>query len=142
MSVQSHGLDHAHFLTELGPERLRHELLRARLEIEENIGQPVTLLAPPGGRSPARLEQIAQEVGYTHVLDSRPGRIRRDGRRTLRRLAVTASITPATLESWLRGGRALLRAQLRYSMLAFAKRVLGEGTYQSVRRRLLETAPP
>jgi peptidoglycan/xylan/chitin deacetylase (PgdA/CDA1 family) len=143
MSIQSHGLDHRYFLTELTPQRLREELRRARLEIEEHVGRPVTLLAPPGGRSPARLQQIAEEVGYTHVLDSRPGPVRRAaGRRTLCRLAVTAQLELPTLESWLRGGRALRRAQLRYAALDLAKRLVGDQAYQSIRRRLLGTAVP
>src|SRR6185503_16689154 len=73
MSIQSHGLDHGHYLTALSPSELRDELRRARLEIEQHVGQPVTLLAPAGGRAPAALASIAREVGYRHVLGSRPG---------------------------------------------------------------------
>ena len=78
MSIQSHGLDHRHYLTELSPVQLRDELKRARQEIEDHVGQPVTLLAPPGGRCPPRLADVAQEVGYSHVFSSRPGLIRAD----------------------------------------------------------------
>ena len=141
MSIQSHGLDHRYFLTEISPQRLREDLRRARLEIEERVGHPVTLLAPPGGRSPAGLVRIAEELGYTHVLDSKPGVIGRIPGRPLCRFAVTSQLDLKTLESWLRGGRAVLRAQARYAVLAFAKRMLGDSRYQSVRRRLLGTAP-
>lgn len=142
MSIQSHGLDHGYFLTELSPLRLRDDLRRARLEIEERVGRPVTLLAPAGGRTPARLFQVAQEVGYTHVLTSRPGAIHRGQAGMLGRLAVTARLDVATLESWLRGGRALLSAQVRYSVLELAKLVAGDNLYRSVRRRLLGSVTP
>lgn len=138
MSIQSHGLDHRHFLTELSPYHLREELRRSRLEIEERVGRPVSLLAPPGGRSPARLEQIAIECGYTHVLDSRPARVESETARTFGRLAVTAQLGLAELESWLlRKGTALVRLQVRYSVLDLAKRAFGDDTYQSLRKRLL-----
>jgi len=140
MSIQSHGLDHAYFLTDLPPHRLREDLQRARQEIEDKVGYAVTLLAPPGGRCPPNLTRIAVECGYTHVLNSRPGQITHGHGRLLGRMAITAEVANASLESWLRGGAALLRAQVRYSVLDLAKRALGEETYQLVRQRLLKPA--
>ena len=137
MSIQSHGLDHRVFLTELSPTQLREDLRRARLEIEGHVGRPVTLLAPAGGREPEGLADAALEVGYTRVLNSRPGRVRPDDGPTLGRLAVTASLDDATLESWLRGGRRLFEARLRYEVLGLAKRALGDDLYQKLRGRLL-----
>jgi peptidoglycan/xylan/chitin deacetylase (PgdA/CDA1 family) len=142
MSIQSHGLDHSHYLTALSPTALRSELQRAREEIEANVGKPVRLLAPVGGRCPPRLAEIAGEAGYSHVLDSRPGRIRANGKRTLGRFAVTAGLQLATLESWIRGGRAAVAAEVRYAVLDAAKRLLGDGTYERVRARLLGTGRP
>jgi peptidoglycan/xylan/chitin deacetylase (PgdA/CDA1 family) len=142
MSIQSHGLDHRHYLTELSPAGLRDELRRARQEIEDHVGQPVTLLAPPGGRCPPRLSDVAREVGYSHVLSSRPGPIRRPAGRTLNRFAVTATLDLRTLESWLRGGAGSLYAQFRYSVLYMTKRALGDRRYEEVRRRLLKSALP
>jgi hypothetical protein len=52
-------------------------------------------------------------------------------------MAVTSHLSLPTLESWLRGGRALLQAQLRYGLLDLAKRVLGDRAYASMRERLL-----
>jgi peptidoglycan/xylan/chitin deacetylase (PgdA/CDA1 family) len=138
MSIQSHGLDHAHFLTELAPHKLREELIAARQEIEQHTGNPVTLLAPPGGRCPANLIRVALECGYTHVLDSRPERISHGHGRRIGRMAMTAQIDNGSLESWLRGGAALLRAQVRYGVLDLAKRALGDTAYRLVRQRLLK----
>lgn len=142
MSIQCHGLDHRTYLTELPPDRLRADLARAKSEIEDRIGHPVTLLAPPGGRCPAGLARVAREVGYTHVLHSRPGVIRRDRGPMLCRFAVTSRLEARLLESWLRGGYGRLAAEARYALLDLAKRALGDGVYERVRRRLLGTAPP
>jgi peptidoglycan/xylan/chitin deacetylase (PgdA/CDA1 family) len=140
MSIQSHGLDHRYFLTELSPHHLREDLRRSRLEIEENVGRPVTLLAPPGGRSPPMLEYIAVECGYTHVLDSKPGPIVNEQERTFSRLAVTSQLALQQLEAWLlRRGTAIFRLQVRYSVLDLAKRAMGDGAYQTLRKRLLRT---
>jgi len=137
MSIQSHGLDHRVFLTDLPPPRLREDLRRARLEIEARVGCAVTLLAPAGGREPPDLPEVALEVGYTRVLNSKPGRVRPDDGPTLGRLAVTSRLDDTTLESWLRGGHALFAAEARYAVLKLAKRALGDGFYTRVRTRLL-----
>jgi len=142
MSIQSHGLDHRHYLTDLTPQQLHDELGRARREIEDHVGKPVTLLAPPGGRCPPGLERVAQQVGYTHVLHSRPGAIRRDRGASMCRFAVTSEMDASSLEAWLRGGPARLRAELRYGVLAAAKRLLGDRLYERVRERLLGTDGP
>ena len=142
MSIQSHGLDHSHYLTELSVGRLREELRQSRLEIEHHTGHPVTLLAPPGGRCPVDLARIAREVGYTHVLDSRPASIRRDRGSTLGRFAVTARLDVPTLEAWLHGGSARLKMQARYMALGAAKRVLGDRAYERIRHGLLGKSRP
>jgi peptidoglycan/xylan/chitin deacetylase (PgdA/CDA1 family) len=143
MSIQSHGFDHRTYLTALSPPRLRDELRRARLEIEDRVGRPVTLLAPPGGRAPAGLPRVAAEVGYTHVLGSAPARLRRGcraargSRDMLGRFAITADFNRARFESLVRGGRARTRAQVRHAVLQLAKRALGDGVYERVRETLL-----
>jgi peptidoglycan/xylan/chitin deacetylase (PgdA/CDA1 family) len=139
MSIQSHGLDHGHYLTALSPSELRDELRRARLEIEAHVGRPVTLLAPAGGRAPRDLAAVAREVGYSHVFGSRPGtlRLRPDG--MLCRFAVTAQLDDRSVEAWLTGGRARVVAEARYAVLDGAKRLLGDQLYENIRRRLLRT---
>jgi hypothetical protein len=58
------------------------------------------------------------------------------------RFAVTSRLEARLLESWLRGGYGRLAAEARYALLDLAKRALGDGVYERVRRRLLGTAPP
>jgi peptidoglycan/xylan/chitin deacetylase (PgdA/CDA1 family) len=138
MSIQSHGYDHRYF-DELAPAVLREDLQRARGEIEAHIGQPVTLLAPPGGRAPAGLAALARATGYRHVLGSRPGRIAgRTGLRVLPRVPVTADLDDARLRAWLDGSPFVsARAQMRHLVLGSAKRLLGNRRYEQVRARLL-----
>lgn len=139
LSIQSHGWDHRYF-TELTPAELREDLTRSRREIEDRLGHAASLLAPPGGRMPARLAETARECGYTHVLSSQPGRLSDVDARTLPRMAVTAQLDLATLEGWL-AGRGLARARLRYAALDLAKRALGNRGYERLRARLLGQEP-
>lgn len=138
MSIQSHGYEHR-YLTHLAPDQLRESLSAARIEIQDRIGMPVTLLAPPGGRMPKGLGRIARECGYSHVLGSRPGRVRHgDGAGTLPRLAVTADMQDQELAQWLAGRSGpMLRRTLRYHSLALAKRLLGDALYERARTRAL-----
>ena len=138
MSIQSHGWNHRYF-TLLTTAELRENLTRSRQTIEDRLGQAVTLLAPPGGRSPAHLVDVAHECGYTHVLGSQPGRIDHVRTALLPRMAITAKLDDATLGGWL-DGHGLVRARLRYATLGFAKRALGDRGYERLRARLLGQA--
>jgi peptidoglycan/xylan/chitin deacetylase (PgdA/CDA1 family) len=137
MSIQSHGWNHRYF-TALSSADLRSDLVRSRRTIEESLGRPVTLLAPPGGRMHADLPQVAQECGYRHVLGSQPGRIRA-AQPLLPRMAVTAALDERTLTGWI-AGRGIARARVRYAVLGLAKSALGDRRYERVRERLLGQA--
>lgn len=135
MSIQSHGYDHV-YLTGLGDRALRETLRKAREEISQRVGAEATLLAPPGGRMPRHLVEIARECGYTHVLSSRPGvlgaRARAAG--NLPRMAMTATIGDPTFQRWIaRDVVAIRRERVRYASLALAKKLLGDDRYERVR---------
>jgi len=138
MSIQSHSYSHR-YLTALTPHELREELTRSKSAIEQAVGQPVTLLAPPGGRMPRKLGEIAREIGYRWILSSRPGQIHAGARGPiLPRMAVTAQLDETTLRSWLQGdATALTRARVRYAALAGLKGILGDQRYERLRGRLL-----
>lgn len=143
MSVQSHGLTHTYF-THLDAPKLREELRVSKAQIEQHLGQPVTLLAPPGGRAPRGLADLALSLGYHAVLGSAPGMARWSTKesisRILPRVAVTAGHDSAQVVRWFtHGQRALLPLQIRYHGLALAKRLLGDHRYEQVRARLLGT---
>ena len=138
MSLQSHGHTHAYF-THLSAAALREELRVSKDQLEQGLGQPVTLLAPPGGRVPRGLVALAQELGYRAVLDSTPGHVeRRDLAHALPRVAVTAGHGTDTVVAWAtRGPAALRRLRLRHRVLATAKAVLGDARYERFRSRAL-----
>lgn len=139
MSIQSHGYDHV-YLTRLEPRRLRETLTAARVEIEQHVGRPVTLLAPPGGRMPPDLPAIARECGYRHVLSSQPGLLpTHPGKgRAIPRMAMTAATGEETFRRWIACDRlAIGRERLRYQGLAMAKRLLGDAGYERLRARAL-----
>ena len=143
MSIQSHGYDHR-YLTHLTTTALRDSLQAARIEIEDRVGMPVRLLAPPGGRMPAGLAGIARECGYSHVLASRPGRIVRSAEAiALPRMAVTAGTTGAVFARWIRGDRGALAIHaMRYATLRMAKRLLGDAHYEQARAFALAARGP
>ncbi len=138
MSIQSHGHDHV-YLTTLDARTLRDHLRAARQRIEDGVGAPVTLLAPPGGRMPANLAAIARECGYRHVLSSRPGRIANaEHAYVLPRMSVTTAIDEHRFAAWIDGDAvAIAREQLRYGALALAKRMLGDARYERMRAHAL-----
>lgn len=138
MSIQSHGWNHRYF-TELTASELREDLSRSRQTIEDRIGRAVSLLAPPGGRMPRHLAEIARECGYAQVLGSQPGRIVDRHATLLPRMTVTAQLDDTTLDDWL-DGRGIARARLRFATLGLAKRVLGNRGYERLRTHLLGQA--
>lgn len=136
-SIQSHSHTHS-YLTSLSKAELRDQLSRSKAMIEDAIGQPVSLLAPPGGRMPIGLEPVARDCGYSHILSSRPGRIGSGQPMILPRMAVTAQLDSETLAAWLRGDRmTFFKAGLRYAALGAFKRLLGDRGYERLRARAL-----
>jgi peptidoglycan/xylan/chitin deacetylase (PgdA/CDA1 family) len=134
MSIQSHGHTHRHF-DSLEPAEIRDELHRSKHDIEQAIGQPVLLFAPPGGRLRPEVATIARELGYEGICSSRPGAWQRGtGVADVPRFAVLAGTADTQLERWLRADAAeLRRARLRKGALDLGKRVLGPGLYERLR---------
>lgn len=139
MSIQSHGYDHV-YLTGLDARTLRDRLYAARIAIEDQVGTSVTLLAPPGGRMPPGLADVARQCGYHHILSSRPGRIFAGRKaRVLPRMAITSALDERRFGAWIAGSLlAISREQVRYGTLSMAKRLLGDSRYERVRMHALD----
>ena len=139
MSIQSHGWDHTYF-DALSPDALEQDLRRSKAEIEDRLGHRVTLLAPPGGRTPPMLGHLACALGYRAVACSVPGAWRRGSPSVmLPRFAVRSATTPARVAAWARGDAlAVLRERARHGVLHAAKRMLGTGGYERLRARVLQ----
>jgi peptidoglycan/xylan/chitin deacetylase (PgdA/CDA1 family) len=144
-SIQSHGETHR-YLDALPEDEMRSELRVSRARIEDEIGLPVTLFAPPGGRLSARMTEIAREAGYAAICSSRDGLWEPAGSPwRIPRLAVTATLDIARFERWLAQDEwELTRLRTRHAVLATARRLLGDRRYDQLRVAVLgpASAPP
>ena len=138
MSIQSHGHSHRYF-SDLASVDLKYELGHSRQVIEDKLGAPVTLLAPPGGRFNAQVLAAAAEIGYEAVCTSVPGYWNHDAtRRTIPRLAVRDATSLHTISKWAATDRREIAGQVaRYRVGYLAKRLLGNSRYDKLRGRLL-----
>ncbi len=139
MSIQSHGYTHRYF-DELENEEIRQELMQSKQEIEDKIGQAVTLFAPPGGRFNRRVSRIALDCGYQALCISRAG-LWRNNARVVPRLAVLASTPVNLVGSWIQGRESEIGKQVAYYWAKyFMKRLLGNSVYDRMRSHLLKSA--
>jgi peptidoglycan/xylan/chitin deacetylase (PgdA/CDA1 family) len=137
-SIQSHGLSHR-YLDELTEGEVRSELHDSKARIEDGIGQPVTIFAPPGGRVTAAVVRLVREAGYEALCGSAAALWRQPGSRgPIPRLAVTAGLDARRFERWIRQEYLeMARMRLRHAALLAAKGLLGNGPYERVRLALL-----
>lgn len=138
MSIQSHAFDHV-YMDDLSPQQVRAQLVDSKRAIEDHVGTPVTLFAPPGGRVAPRMDIIAREAGYSAVCSSRVGLWHLDdGAWDIARLAVMLGTPDAQVERWIRQDRwEMANRRARYLVLATAKRLLGNQRYDRMRGRLM-----
>ena len=138
-SIQSHGQRHV-FLDELPPEAVSEELALSRQRIADEIDVPATVFAPPNGRMPPGLIQLARELGYLAVCSSRVGLWRAGQDAEIPRFAVLATTSDAQLRGWLlRTPWVMARSRARALLLDGAKKVLGRRAYVALRTRALSS---
>lgn len=140
MSIQSHGQEHR-YLDHMQPAEVVAQLVDSKKAIEDNIGRPVTLFAPPGGRVTPDLRVVAAHAGYAAVCSSRVGLWQaRGGTWDVPRLAVLQSTSDARLARWLSQDRwEIANGRARYLALRSASRLLGSHYYERLRGRLLSS---
>lgn len=142
MSIQSHGQNHR-FLDDLSPDDVRMELARSKEMIEQELGRPVTLFAPPGGRQAPDMGTLAQRLGYQRICSSRVGLWGDggDGPHEVPRLAMLMGTKLPQLRRWIEQSPLEMGWQRgRYTLLRNAKRMLGNGAYVKLRGALLRGA--
>ncbi|MHB1669890.1 polysaccharide deacetylase family protein [Thiomonas sp.] len=140
MSIQSHAHSHR-YLDELPPAEVEQELHTSKAMLEDKLGCPVELFAPPGGRMPAGMHLTTTRLGYKAICSSRVALWRDLRSDDIPRLAVLRGTTPAQFSKWLAQDRLeLLRQRLRHGALTSSKQLLGNTNYERVRRGLLRLA--
>lgn len=140
MSIQSHG-HHHRYLDELSQAEVDDELRRSKSLLEDRLGLPVELFAPPGGRVSPGLPAAAARAGYAAVCSSRVDVWRGPRDADVPRFAVLAHTSDAQLARWVRQDAGELMARrLRSGVLDAGKKLLGNQGYERWRARLLKLA--
>lgn len=139
MGIGSHGCSHA-FLDQLDTEGLERELRDSRDLLSGITGEKVVSLSAPGGRIGAGVAASARRLGYRVLFSSRPGLFRgADQAFCIPRLAVLGDTDLKGFRSMVHGDRPYLsRMTRRYQLLDLAKKMLGEKSYQALRKMMLE----
>ena len=126
------------YLDELGPKDLKRELGDAKAQLEDILGSAVEHFSCPGGRWSPQVVETAKQCGYTSVATSRVGRnLASADRFSLARVAVMRGLGIHDFRS-LCHGQGLRQMQLREQTRAFAKRFLGNSTYDKLRALMLQ----
>lgn len=141
ISIQSHGDTHRYF-DELSDQEIERELYTSKTKIEDQLGRPVFLFAPPGGRLKPQVEQIARRLGYRGMCTSKPGVWRtRAPHWNIPRFAVLGATNDRQIRRWIdQNGWELATMKARNGGLALAKQLLGNDRYDALRARLLALA--
>lgn len=138
MSIQSHGQEHV-YLDDLTPAGVDAQLADSRKAIEDQLGTPVTIFAPPGGRVVPDMAGVARRAGYAAVCSSRVGLWHRhEGPWDIARLAVLLGTPDAQVARWMQQDRwEMANRRARHAVLSSAKRLLGNQRYDRLRAQLL-----
>ena len=124
-AIGAHGWTHT-LLTHCTPAQLGHELLDARLCLEDGLGHAVTTMSLPGGRSNRRVLEACWAAGYTEVFTSVPGLEPpvRAPRSTVGRLNMRGGVGAEWLECLLEPQSKLLARLRRQERIKHVSRVL------------------
>lgn len=134
--IGCHSMTHS-YLSSLGPDRLRTEVLDAKQRLEQLIGRHVDHLSCPGGRWSYRVAQVAQEVGYRSVSTSRIGaNSRMTDRFRLSRVPVLRATSLADFDRLCRA-EGLFMLKSRSALFAAAKSIFGDTMYEKARSVVL-----
>lgn len=131
MIVGSHGKTHR-FLTDLSDGELDRELRESKERLEGITGSQVNSFSAPGGRMDERVMRALKKNGYSLVFDSTPviGPSRTSG--AIGRFTVKRGLKLAKYKKMVTG-RPPFFEHLKYRTLSYAKVLLGNDRYRSLR---------
>lgn len=137
--IGSHSMTHR-YLTDVDTATLRTEVVGSKTRLEDLLGRRVRHFSCPGGRVDRRVREMVEEAGYDSLATSQVG-IHRAGGDVYRlaRVAMYSSTTAADFQRLCRG-QGMAARRLPEMALGAAKRLLGNASYDKLRRLLLRHA--
>jgi len=139
--IGCHSLSHS-YITDLDQAGLNREIVEARHELEQILGEPVKHFSCPGGRYNQRILNTARLAGYCTVATSRAcANSTSTNQFALGRVAVMRGTDLQKFEA-LCCGRGLWQLRIRDAFRQTAKRLLGNSTYDHVRSLILRRVGP
>jgi peptidoglycan/xylan/chitin deacetylase (PgdA/CDA1 family) len=130
--IGAHGWTHT-LLTHCNAKELHHELVDARLTLEDKLGTSITTMSLPGGRHNRRVLTACREAGYTQVFTSIPKAEPDANARTIGRLNVRGDMTLEWIAKLFQPGSDVLSGlERQYQMKAAAKSLLGDRLYEKL----------
>ena len=134
--IGCHSMNHP-YLPDLSDNELRREVVTAKLDLEQIIGDHVNHFSCPGGQFDNRVLKLARDAGYKSLANSE---IHANNEHTdpfsLGRVAVMRGV-PLSTFAQICDGRILWKYRLRDATNRTAKRILGNSSYDRLRALLL-----
>jgi peptidoglycan/xylan/chitin deacetylase (PgdA/CDA1 family) len=130
--IGAHGWTHT-LLTHCNTKELHHELVDARLMLEDKLGTSITTMSLPGGRYNQQILTVCQNAGYTQVFTSAPKAEPDAAAQTIGRLNIRGDMTLEWMEKLFQPGSNLLSSlERQYKRKATAKSLLGDRLYEKL----------
>jgi peptidoglycan/xylan/chitin deacetylase (PgdA/CDA1 family) len=127
--IGAHGWTHT-LLTHCTGKDLEHELLDARLALEDKLGTSITTMSLPGGRYNQRILRACQSAGYTRVYTSTPQVQFDPASLTIGRLNIRGDMTSQWISNLFQPGSNVLSSlERQHRLKATAKSFLGDRLY-------------
>jgi peptidoglycan/xylan/chitin deacetylase (PgdA/CDA1 family) len=137
-TIGSHTVSHP-YLSELSVADLARELGESKQILEENTGQQIKYLAPPGGRYSEQVIKTATCLGYEALVTTLVGlNHHRSDVMQLKRWTVRYQTPLQEFEKMIRQDKPTLQTKiLKSKALNLGKQMLGNTTFDKLRTLLL-----
>lgn len=140
MEIASHGLTHR-YLIDMPYTEAHKEIRNSKDLLEGLLGRPVSSYAPVGGHYSPWMINVAKESGYNSFATMIPGLTSCQNYKhplVAHRNHIQSHHQPIYISSLLNGDKLTLTGnRVRYSLLNFAKRLMGMDNYDRLKRIIL-----
>ncbi len=137
MEIASHSKTHP-YLTTLSKKNLTIELYESKQKIEQNIGIQVNSFAYPYGDCSQKTHNIAFDLGYNHICNSKPG-LTKERHRIIARNSITSIDKIIDIDLVLQPSfNDLLVKRANYMIRSSLKKMLGIEGYIRLRNSILK----